>query len=75
MLCIRIVEKYKCSVIRRALFRVYTDAVREKQQALQLQREAYKSARSEAGRAWREERKQRRFELRQQKRREKHRGR
>ena len=37
MLCIRIVEKYKCSVIRRALFRVYTDAVREKQQALQLQ--------------------------------------
>ena len=45
------------------------------QQALQLQREACKSARSEAGRAWREERKQRRFELRQQKRREKHRGR
>ena len=37
MLCIRIVEEYKCSVIRRALFRVYTDAVREKQQALQLQ--------------------------------------
>lgn len=37
MLCTRIVEKYKCSVIRRALFRVYTDAVREKQQALQLQ--------------------------------------
>lgn len=45
------------------------------QQALQLQREERKTERMQAGREQREARKERLFELKQQKRKEKHRGR
>ncbi len=45
------------------------------QQALQLQREAMKTERRQQSREEREAERQRRFELKQQKRREKHRGR
>ena len=45
------------------------------QQALQLQREERKTERRQAGREQREARKERLFELKQQKRKEKHRGR
>lgn len=45
------------------------------QQALQLQREQQKAERRDTGRKRREEQKQRQFECRQQKRKEKHRGR
>ncbi len=45
------------------------------QQALQLQREERKTERRQAGREQKEAEKQRMFELKQQKRKEKHRGR
>ena len=45
------------------------------QQALQLQQEQFKTERKTANREWREAENQRRFELKQQKRKEKHRGR
>ena len=45
------------------------------QQALQLQREAIKTERRQIGREQKEARKERLFELKQQKRKEKHRGR
>lgn len=44
------------------------------QQALQMQREAMKTERRQIGRAQREAEKQRQFELKQQKRKEKHKG-